>query len=132
MSADAPAAAAPAPSDVRIVDAYPDGAALVAAGAAAFSRAVLGAAVAQLDNSAAEARALERATALVGDAVAGMREDAAGAAALLRAAGAHADALRPHLAALDALDGVVAEVEDAARALDAQTRQLEAAFATLL
>ena len=41
-------------------------------------------------------------------------------------------ALAPHFATIDELDKVVAELEEAARTLDAQTRQLEAAFTELL
>ena len=41
-------------------------------------------------------------------------------------------ALRPHLETLDALDGVVTSREEAARTLDLQTKQLEAAIGDVL
>ncbi len=41
-------------------------------------------------------------------------------------------ALAPALAQLGELEGVVTGLEDAARTLDAQTKQLEAAFVELL
>jgi len=137
MSAPAPAAAAGAPppsadaGGVRVVDSFAPAERLVAAGTHALARALLGAAAAQAEAPVAELAALERATALVGDAWAGVAADARGARALLAEADALAGALRPSFSALDELEGVVAELEEAARAIDAQTKQLEALFSSL-
>jgi hypothetical protein len=40
--------------------------------------------------------------------------------------------LKPHLDAIDALDGVVGRLEETAALLDAQTKQLEAALGEVL
>jgi hypothetical protein len=40
--------------------------------------------------------------------------------------------LAPHLAAIGELDKLVTDLEDAAKTLDGQTKQLEAAFSELL
>ncbi len=129
-------AAAPAPADdaagVRVVDSFAPAARLVAAGAQGLSRALLGAVAAQAEAPVAELAALERATALVGDAWAGVAADAGGARGLLADADALVASLRPSFDALDELEGVVAELEEAARAIDTQTKQLEALFSSLL
>lgn len=124
---------APASSPVvTIVDAFPDGQRLVTAGVHNFSRALSAAVSGQIEASTAELHSLERATALVGDLYASVELDTRGAVALLRAHKDAALALQPHAVTVDALEGVVSELEEAARTIDSQTRALESLFATLL
>lgn len=107
-------------------------AALVAEGSAALAKSVLAVAAAQADGSRAELATLERATALVGASAAELAGGVADVAAFYDAHAAATAALRPALDAIRELDGVVAKLEESAKTLDGQTKQLEVAIAEML
>jgi len=107
-------------------------AALVAEGSASLAKSLLSVAAAQADGSRAELAALERATALVGASAADLAGGVADVAAFYDAHAAATAALRPALDALGELEGVVAKLEESAKTLDGQTRQLEGAIAEML
>ena len=128
-----PAAPAAAPAGgVTVLDTYPEVAPLLAAGAGALSRSALAVLQGQVEASTAELRALERAGALVAAGYAEARDGAAELRALHAAHAALDAGLAPHLAVVDELERCVGGLEEAARALDEQTVELEAAFGELL
>ena len=121
-----------ADSSVKIVDAFAPADRLVTAGVASFSRALLGAVADQLESPITELAVLDKATALATEAYASIAANVRGAGEHLRKADALHMALKPHFAAIDALDLVVGELETASRGLDMQTKHLEAMFSSLL
>ena len=131
LDAPAPAAAAPAGS-VAITNTLAQASPLLAAGLSTLSRGVVSVVTAQLEAPVAELRALERVHGLAAAQYAEVRDTVAELAAFHDARGALSTALAPHLAALEQIEGAVAELGEAARELDAQTQQLEALFSELL
>ena len=127
-----PAAPPAAPAGVTGLDTYPEVAPLLAAGAGALSRSALAVLQGQVEASTAELRALERAGALVAAGYAEARDGAAELRALHAAHAALDAGLAPHLAVVDELERCGGGLEEAARALDEQTVELEAAFGELL
>jgi hypothetical protein len=123
---------APPPGAVAITDTLPQAAPLVASGLSSLSASVLSAVAAQLEAPVGELRTLERLHTLAAAQYAEVNDTVAELGAFHEARGALTKALAPHLAALDELEGAVAELGLAARELDAQTAQLEALFTELL
>ena len=125
-----PTAAAPA---IAIVDSYPQAQPLIDAGVRAFARVSLAVLEGQAAAPTAELRALEKVLTLATAQYDALAASAPGEVETQSAQhAAQLAALRPHLETLDALDGVVSGLEEAARTLDQQTRQLEASIGDVL
>lgn len=133
MAAEPSAAAAPAAAGgAHVVDTYEAASKLVEGGVTALSRVVVGAVQAQVESSSAELKTLEKATHIAATAYAEVKDNVKDVAQFHANAASMVAELAPHFATVDELDKVVAELEEAARTLDAQTRQLEQAFTELL
>jgi hypothetical protein len=82
--------------------------------------------------STAELQALDKATHLVGSQYSEVKDNLSDLETFYTAYAAQMAALRPHLEHIDSLSAVVGQLEESARTLDGQTKQLEAAIADIL
>jgi small-conductance mechanosensitive channel len=82
--------------------------------------------------STSELATLDRATHLVSSQYSEVKDNLADLDTFYATYAAQVAALRPHLDHIDALTAVVGQLEESARTLDGQTKQLEAAIADIL
>jgi hypothetical protein len=101
-------------------------------GVAHLSKVVLGAVAAQVEAPTQEFKALEQASHIISAQYSQVKDSVADLAPFYAAQNELVASLKPHLEAVDALEGSVAGLEEAARVLDEQTKTLEGVFSELL
>ena len=117
---------------VQVLDTYPEVSPLLDSGAGELSRAVLAVVQSQVEASTGELQALGRANSLVAAQYAEVKDSVAELGAFYEAHAALALGLQPHLKVLQELERCASGLEEAAKDLDAQTRQLEQVLQSLL
>jgi len=120
-------------SSAQILDSLPDALPLLTSGVQNLSRVTLQVLEGQIIAPMAEMRALENVILIAEEKYAVHAKTAHEEIEAFNSQyEAQLEALKPHLETIDALDAVVTGLEEAAKTLDAQTKQLEAAIGDVL
>jgi len=120
-------------SNAQILNSLPDAMPLINSGVTSLSRVTLQVLESQLVAPITEMRALENVIQIAEEKyTTHAKTSHEDIAAFNSQYEAQLEALKPHLETIDALDLVVTGLEEAAKTLDAQTKQLEAAIGDVL